>query len=308
MVWKGKSLTERRIGVVIPTYNYAHTLGRAVESVLAQLDEANAQLLVIDDGSTDETPQVLAALMEKYPGCFRALRKPNGGAASARNLGLEESAGEYLMFLDADDEMAPGALLSVAQHIAAHPESRLIVGGHWSVFGDGKRRLHMVKQLPASAYLRVRGYLLDKTIALSNGACAMHKDIFSVGNYPESLRNAEDIPVFAQALARFSCSVIDQPLVLIYKHADSLRHDINHSVAAGVSLVDEVFSPVRMPAELQGLRRAFLAQRCLSLFRNCFSAGEYTLAKQFYCQAVRTDWRALTRWSYTRKALQLMFK
>lgn len=308
MVWKGKSLTEALIGVVIPAYNYARTLGRAVESVLAQLDEADAQLLVIDDGSTDETPQVLEALLAKHPGRFRALRKPNGGLASVRNRGIEESAGQYLMFLDADDEMAPGALALIAQHIATHPDSRLIIGGHWSVFEDGKRRLHAVKPLPATPYQRVRGYLLDKTIAISNGACAMHRDIFAVGNYPERMRNAEDIPVFAQALARVPCTVIDQPLALIYKHADSLRHDINHSVAAGVSLVDEVFSPVRMPAELQGLRRAFLAQRCLSLFRNCFSAGEYTLAKQFYCQAVRTDWRALTRWSYTRKALQLMFK
>lgn len=301
-------MTETLIGVVIPAYNYARTLGRAVESVLAQLDEADAQLLVIDDGSTDETPQVLEALLAKHPGRFRTLRKPNGGAASARNLGIEECVGDYLMFLDADDEMASGALAAVAQHIATHPDSRLIVGGHWSVFGDGKRRLHTVKSLPASAYLRVRGYLLDKTLAFSNGACVMHRDIFSVGRYPEHLRNAEDIPIFAQALARFSCSVIDQPLALIYKHADSLRHDIQHSVAVGVSLVDEVFAPARMPEALQGLRSAFLAQRYLSLFRNCLNAGEYTLARQFYCQAVRTDWRALTRWSYTRKALQLLFK
>ena len=231
-------MTEALIGVVIPAYNYARTLGRAVESVLAQLDEADAQLLVIDDGSTDETPQVLEALLAKHPGRFQALRKPNGGLASVRNRGIEESAGQYLMFLDADDEMAPGALAQVAQHIATHPDSRLIIGGHWSVFEDGKRRLHAVKPLPATPYQRVRGYLLDKTIAISNGACAMHRDIFTVGNYPERMRNAEDIPVFAQALARVPCTVIDQPLALIYKHADSLRHDINHSVAAGVSLVD----------------------------------------------------------------------
>lgn len=59
-------MTEALIGVVIPAYNYARTLGRAVESVLAQLDEADAQLLVIDDGSTDETPQVLEALLAKH--------------------------------------------------------------------------------------------------------------------------------------------------------------------------------------------------------------------------------------------------
>lgn len=299
---------ETLIGVVIPAYNYARTVGRAVESVLAQLDNADAQLLVIDDGSTDETPQVLDALLRKFPGRFQVLRKTNGGLASVRNLGIEMSAGKYLIFLDADDEMAPGALAALTLHIASHPDSRLIVGGHWSIFDDGKRSLHAVKPLPPTMPLRVRGYLLDKTVSLSNGACAMHRDVFAPGNYPEHLRNVEDIPVFAQVLARFPCSVVDQPLALIYKHAGSMRHDIKQSLAAGVSMVDEVFCSKRMPDDLQGLRGAYMAQRCLSLFRDCYSAGEYGLAKGFYWQAVRTDWRSLMRWSYTRKAIRLMFK
>jgi hypothetical protein len=59
---------------------------------------------------------------------------------------------------------------------------------------------------------------------------------------------------------------------------------------------------------LQDLRKAFMAQRCLSLFRDCYSAGDYANAKAFYAQAVRTDVRSITRWSYTRKAIRLLFK
>ncbi|WP_347903567.1 glycosyltransferase family A protein [Pseudomonas purpurea] len=308
MAWKGTPLSELLISVVIPAYNYAKTLPRAVESVLAQLADAQAELLVIDDGSTDATPQVLEQLQAQHPGRFRALRKPNGGLSSVRNRGIVEASGRYLIFLDADDEMAQGALAALTQHIASHPESRLVIGGHWSVFDDGRRSLHAVKPLPATARQRVRGYLLDKTVSLSNGACAMHREVFAPGNYPEHLRNVEDIPVFAQVLARFPCSVLDQPLALIYKHGDSMRHDLKQSLAAGAGMVDEVFSPARMPAELQDLRQPFLAQRCLSLFRDCYSAGDYVNAKAFYRQAVRTDVRALTRWSYTRKAIRLLFK
>lgn len=301
-------MTELRISVVIPAYNYARTLPRAVESVLAQLGEGSAELLVIDDGSTDATPQVLESLQGQHPGRFRALRKANGGLSSVRNRGIVEAVGQYLIFLDADDEMAPGALAALSQHIDTHPDSRLIIGGHWSVFENGTRTLHRVKPLPATARGRVRGYLLDKTVSLSNGACAMHREVFAPGNYPEHLRNVEDIPVFAQVLARFPCSVLDQPLALIYKHGDSMRHDLRQSLAAGLGMVDEVFSAARMPESLQDLRKAFLAQRCLSLFRDCYSAGDHANAKAFYAQALRADPRSITRWSYTRKAIRLLFK
>lgn len=301
-------MTERLISVVIPAYNYAKTLPRAVNSVIAQLGEAQAELLVIDDGSTDATPQVVEQLLVEHAGAFRALRKPNGGLSSVRNRGIEEARGQYLIFLDADDEMAPGALAAVARHIADNPESRLIIGGHWSVFSDGRRVQHSATPLPATPRERVRGYLLEKTVSLSNGACVMHREVFGPGNYPLHLRNVEDIPVFAQVLARFPCSTLDQPLALIHKHNDSMRHDLKQSLAAGVGMVDEVFAPARMPPELQDLRQAFTAQRCLSLFRDCYSAGDYVSAKAFYARAIRTDFFSIMRWSYTRKAVRLLFK
>jgi glycosyltransferase involved in cell wall biosynthesis len=302
-------LTETLISVVIPVYNYARTLPRAVESVLAQLDEATADLLVIDDGSTDDTPEVVEHLLLKHGGRFRALRKSNGGLSSVRNRGLEETAGRYLVFLDSDDEMAPGALAALSQHIESNPHSLMVIGAHWSVFADGRRSLQASRPLPVTPRQRLQGYLLNKTVSISNGACAMHRDVFVLGNYPEHLRNVEDLPVFAQVLARYPCTVLDKPLALIYKHADSMRHDLRQSLAAGTEqVVSEVFSSRRMPEEMGDLRQAFLAQRCLSLFRDCYSHGEYKLAKSFYFQALRADWRTFSRWSYTRKALRLLFR
>ncbi|MBD1549868.1 glycosyltransferase family 2 protein [Pseudomonas typographi] len=295
------------ISVVIPAYNYADLLPRAVNSVLAQLD-AGTELLVIDDGSTDATPRVLQQLWAEHGGRFRMLHKPNGGLSSVRNRGIAETRGRYLVFLDADDEMAPGALGVLASHIQANPNSRLIIGSHWSVLENHTRILHTVKPLPATPRERVRGYLIDKTVSLANGACAMHRDVFVPGNYPEHLRNVEDIPVFAQVLARFPCTVLDQPLALIYKHPGSMRHDLKQSLAAGIGMVDEVFHAMRMPAEFHDLRKAFIAQRYLSLFRDCYSAGEYEKAKAFYIQALRADLYSAKRWSYTRKAIRCLFK
>ena len=143
-------MTETLISVVIPVYNYARTLPRAVESVLAQLDETTADLLVIDDGSTDDTPEVVEKLLLKHGGRFRALRKSNGGLSSVRNRGLEETTGRYLVFLDSDDEMAPGALAALSRHIASNPQSLMVIGAHWSVFADGRRSLQAAKPLPVT--------------------------------------------------------------------------------------------------------------------------------------------------------------
>ncbi|WP_148049638.1 glycosyltransferase family A protein, partial [Pseudomonas brassicacearum] len=89
---------------------------------------ATADLLVIDDGSTDSTPEVMQALLAEHAGRFRAIRQSNGGLSSVRNRGIEETTGQFLIFLDADDEMAPGALGALSQHIASHPDTRMIIG------------------------------------------------------------------------------------------------------------------------------------------------------------------------------------
>jgi len=296
---------EPLISVVIPVYNYARTLPRAVESVLMQLDEATAELIVIDDGSSDSTPQVIETLLASQPGRFRALRKENGGLASVRNRGIREAKGNYLVFLDADDEMAPGALGALRRHIERYPETRMVIGGHDAVSSDGKRRSYLPPALPKSHLGRLRGYLLDKRIALSNGACAMHREVFSRGDYPEQFRSAEDIPVFSQVLANYPCTVLAQPLAIIHKHDDSLRHQFNHAKAGGVALVEEVFSPQRLDMEFQSLKRDFYVQRCLSLFRSAYLAGDDQAANGYFRAALKRDWRVLLKGSYLRKAIRI---
>ena len=169
-------MSELLISVVIPAYNYAVTLALASQ-----------------------------------PSRFRSLRKENGGAASVRNRGIREARGRYLIFLDADDELAPGALGLLARHIAEHGHTRMVIGGHCTISETGKRRMHLPEALPDTPVERLRDYLLGKRIALSNGACAMHRDVFSRGGYPERFRSAEDIPVFSQVLANYPCTVLAEP-------------------------------------------------------------------------------------------------
>jgi glycosyltransferase involved in cell wall biosynthesis len=86
------------ISVILPVYNRARWVARAIESVLSQTYQ-NFELLVIDDGSTDDTPQVLAS----YGSRLRVLKQAHAGAEAARNLGLEQARGEFVAFIDSDD-------------------------------------------------------------------------------------------------------------------------------------------------------------------------------------------------------------
>jgi glycosyltransferase involved in cell wall biosynthesis len=93
------------VSLVIATFNHARLLGDAIDSALAQT-LGGVDVIVVDDGSTDDTPTVLA----RYAGRIRVLRQPNRGLAAARNTGLAAARSTYVAFLDADDVMAPAKL------------------------------------------------------------------------------------------------------------------------------------------------------------------------------------------------------
>lgn len=126
------------ISVVIPTYNYGRVLPRAVGSVIAQLSEC-VELLVVDDGSTDDTQDVLAKLHGEHAGQFSSFKKENGGVASARNFSLQHIKAEYILFLDADDELLPGALDLIRQNLDDNRDVYFFIAGHYSLSADGKK-------------------------------------------------------------------------------------------------------------------------------------------------------------------------
>jgi len=119
------------VTVVIPCYNQAHFLGEAIESVLAQ-DHPHTEVVVVDDGSTDNTAKVAA----HYPQ-VHLIRQHNQGLSTARNVGLESSHGDYIVFLDADDRLLPGAIGAGLEALRAHPECAFAFGGHESIASDG---------------------------------------------------------------------------------------------------------------------------------------------------------------------------
>ena len=96
-----------KLSIVIPVYNIAAYLPRCVKSLLIQ-DLKDCEILLVDDGSTDgESGQLCDRFAADYPDLIRAIHKPNGGPGDARNVGLEEATGEYILFIDSDDYVSP---------------------------------------------------------------------------------------------------------------------------------------------------------------------------------------------------------
>ncbi|HEX6696141.1 MAG TPA: glycosyltransferase [Solirubrobacteraceae bacterium] len=122
------------VSVVVPAYNLARYLGRAIDSALGQDWPAEAlEVIVVDDGSTDETPDVLRA----YGDRIRAIRQPNGGLVRAVDRGLAEVTGDYVALLDADDEWPTDRLMRHVAHLEAHPEVGLVHGDMTIIDADG---------------------------------------------------------------------------------------------------------------------------------------------------------------------------
>ncbi len=119
-----ESVAQPQVSVVIPCHNQARFLREAIESVLAQT-YSNYEIVVIDDGSEDNTGEVAT----DYPK-IRCVRQENRGLAAARNRGVQETAGKYLVFLDADDRLLPGALETGLECFTANPECAFVFGRH----------------------------------------------------------------------------------------------------------------------------------------------------------------------------------
>jgi glycosyltransferase involved in cell wall biosynthesis len=124
------------VSVLIDTFNYGHYVEEAIKSVIAQDFPANErEILVVDDGSTDDTEE----RVRKFGNAITYLRKPNGGQASAFNLGLRHATGKYVALLDADDYWLPGKLSRIVEEFENNPEAGMVYHSYCEWIASEKR-------------------------------------------------------------------------------------------------------------------------------------------------------------------------
>jgi glycosyltransferase involved in cell wall biosynthesis len=237
--------SEQLVTVVIPAYNAAAFIRQAIDSVLTQTWPLR-EILVIDDGSTDATGQVL----EDYGDSVRVVHKPNGGLSSARNRGIREAEGDLIAFLDADDRWLPDKLARQVKLMADHPD----IG-----FCSTKTLVETPDGEPSGEWACpiVQDTLL-KTLFLQNGAIpgsgsgvmARRKLFDLVGLFDESLRSLEDIDMWMRLAAATNYRCIDDPLTVIVKHPDSMSRNLEVMRGAAIHVMKK--NRPLLPSEARG--------------------------------------------------------
>lgn len=184
--------TTIRLSVVIPAYNASAYIAECLESVLVQ-DECPAfEVVVVDDGSTDNTQE----LVERAFPSVRLFRKPNGGPGSARNHGVENAQGEIIVFIDADDVMLPGRLASQGHFMLTNPEYGLSFGNPLYQLKPDFDANHARGICQSQQFQRVENayerFLIEGNYC-GNSVCAVRKEAYDeAGGQPEDIFVGED--------------------------------------------------------------------------------------------------------------------
>jgi glycosyltransferase involved in cell wall biosynthesis len=187
-----------RVSVVIPCYAQAHLLPEALDSVLAQQGAA-IEAIVVDDGSPDD----VRAVVDGYPGVLYVHQR-NQGLAAARNTGLRQCTGEYVVFLDSDDRLFPGALAAGLACFAAHPGSAFVYGDFRYMSEDGKPlRRRERKPLDVDLY---GGMLIRNHIEMTSTVLFSRDILEREGAFDPSLRSAEDYELLLRLARRYPTS------------------------------------------------------------------------------------------------------
>jgi len=209
-----------RFSVLMPAYNREKYVAEAIDSVLSQVF-TDYELLVIDDGSTDKTLQVL----ESYGPRIKVLRQANQGPEVARNQAAAVAQGKYLLLLDSDDLLLPGALATYDRIIRTFHSPPLIIGAMTN-FQDGQ-------SIPAAAHasapiqvLKFRDYLSkDVKLGLSSSRIVLRKSVFDeVGglrNTTAATFHLDSLNLILKVGTYGPCIVVQQPFTVAYRHHES---------------------------------------------------------------------------------------
>lgn len=280
------------VSVLIDTYNHERFIEEAIVSVLEQdFPRAEMEVIVVDDGSTDRTPEVI----HKFGPRVRHLRKANGGQASAFNAGIPEARGEFVAFLDGDDWWARNKLSRTIGTFAKEPELGFVGHGDIIVYPDGRHQLHVLREgirfqansLEGALLLRVRGAFLG-TCRMTVRSTVLRRVI----PVPEVLTIQADEYLFTVAAALCEVRILPEPL-FYYRMHESNAFQMMTDDPARMSRKQEVLSELARCLDLR-LRSLGMEARAIRAITGRLQAEADRLRLMLKggrtWETVRTEW------------------
>jgi glycosyltransferase involved in cell wall biosynthesis len=210
------------VSVLIDTYNQERFIERAIISVLEQdMPMGDVEILVIDDGSTDRTPE----LVRQFEPRVRLIRKPNGGQASAFNSGIAICSGEIVAFLDGDDWWAPEKLRRVVELMDQNPQVGIVGNGITETFENGDQHsevLHETLRFRINSAEGARIFRRRKSQLGTSRMTVRSEILRKIVPIPESIRIEADEYIFTLAAALSDVSILGEALTFYRIHSGNL--------------------------------------------------------------------------------------
>jgi glycosyltransferase involved in cell wall biosynthesis len=282
------------VSVIIPTYNYGRFIDESLKSVFDQTFQ-DFEIIVIDDGSSDDTAQRI----DSYGNRIRYFRQQQKGPAAARNLGIRESKGEFIAFLDADDFWYSTKLEKQLKLFRTNPRLGMVLTDN-ALFDDGG----IYKD-----YVNKKGYLfsgdLVSNIFLRSGVVTptvmVRRRVFEkVGMFEENLYIAEDDNMWIRIAVEYEVDIVDESLAQIRDHRfRTMRASdkLESSVENNIELLTTKYGDM-----VAGQIRPLANQKYYQLYFNFgyqyFSARDYRMARPRFLKAIRSKPSKLKAYVY----------
>jgi glycosyltransferase involved in cell wall biosynthesis len=288
------------VSVIIPTYNRARYVTCAIESVLAQ-GEKDLEIIVIDDGSTDNTREALSA----YKGTISYCYQNNAGVSTARNAGIRMAKGEWVSFLDSDDEWLPNFISLQRDPVKQHPE---IVGSVMNVVNarESDTLGTIFDDRGFSPALRGESYMIEerpllkivehKLTPIMIGALFRREVILEVGEFNPTLRIAEDFDFVGRMALKGPFLFGAKPVATLLRRQESTPNLTSQLFTSGIyafeclQTVYEGFASDVSLTRFERVRlRQIMSQNLRTLGNLCLLAGRKEKARVALKKAVRAD-------------------
>lgn len=247
------------VAVVIPCYRQAHLLGDALRSCLDQ-EPPPAEIIVVDDGSPDDVAAAVAAFDEPR---IRLVCQQNGGLSAARNTGLVASTSPFVVFLDADDMLRPGALAAGLACHAAHLAAAFVWGGFQNVDANGRAFGRTIARRPRCEPLF--DIMAGNIIGMHGAVMYRREPLLAAGGFDQALRTVEDWDIYIRLVREHPVGWHDGIVANYRRHGNTITGDYDGMLRGGLTMLEH-FRP--SPGEAPALVRAWRLGRARFVGRN----------------------------------------
>jgi len=222
------AFTAGGVDVLVPCYNYGTFLEACVNSVL-QGTVRPVRILIADDCSTDQTPQIASALAARHPNVFYLRHARNIGHIATYNDGIQWATSAYFVLLSADDLVAPGAIERAADFLDTHPDVGLVYGRTHTFFGEAPARACAIEAFETAVVDGadfIRSVFADSHNPIASPASVMVRTALQqdIGGYRPELPHAGDLEMYLRFAARAAIGFLDIEQGLYRRHASNMSH------------------------------------------------------------------------------------